>query len=1186
MISRRLPASILACLLSCAAIAIAQEKKDQPAPRTEADILKMVKLPEGYEATVFALPPAGGYPTQVAAAIDGTIFVAIDENGSLGRDRNPNAQLNVAGPKDGRLPGKVVRMRDTDGDGRADEFKTFCTIESPRGVIWDGPGMGADGKMRGTLYVMAPPNLVAFHDADGDGTADTQEDILKGLGFGLDFRGADHTTNGCTLGIDGFIYIAVGDYGFTKAVAKDGTSLSMRGGGIVRIRPDGTGFEIVSRGQRNIYDVAVSPTLDLFTRDNTNDGGGWNVRLSHVPPGAHMGYPTLFINFPEDIIQPLADYGGGSPCGAIWLDEPGLPSGLFTVEWGRNAIMRHDLKPKGAGWELVSASTPSGKVGEKSGNAAPGQEEWIKLVRPTDMDVDAVGRLYITSWEGATFNYNGPNAGYVLRVVRQPAFPPDDLRIPKRTPQQLVEGLLSDSAVVRQAMSREIIRRTIREGGSFAKVTVEMPEYLRNHRVASALRSEEILTAFVATQAEIGRLIGSRPEWSVQGALQPGIDEYAVAALSTGAHDVKWTIETATELLRYEDARARIAAITALRRLGRADAAPSILPLVADPDPVISHLAVRALSELRASQVCLAAVDAALDAPAMGGTGVPPVGSGVPPEPAKSRLAIAEGALRALYGMPISEAVDGLIQRLARTPAAPGGTPAATGGTPVPPSHASSADLRRGILNALCRLARVDAPYLDPKEWWGTRPDTSGPVYKPEKWAESDKIEAALKREADAAKGEDARWLIQRMYLTKVTFPGLIEQMLAACGNDTPARLSAIEGLFRPDNSLPAEAVKALSEVTADTTQPPELRARALRQLSRGSTHGSVFPAATAVFASLVAGVADPGSSPAKGTPPAGVGDPGHSHPAVTAVFEDFTRDAKNAKWIGDYAKMLGAQASSLGGKQASSLQSAAGGTPTSPTDKMSVPLEQKRALAATVLVNLASSTLVKGKDKQAAEAAVEKAWAAPESAAALLSAIARTKSKAFAAKVDAHLKHPDNTVAEAALFAHQALGLGADQKPSKTVGEMKYEEVFAAVQKGGDAAAGKEIYLRAGCIACHTVGADEPPKGPILSAVAKMYDRAALTESILKPSAKLAQGFESTWIKTKKGEQLEGFVTREGGDNLDLRNIAGQTVLVEKADIAERGHREISMMPEGLMNMFSPKELADLLAYMESLKK
>ncbi len=37
--------------------------KNQLPERTEEQILKTVKLPEGYEATVFARPPEGGYPT-------------------------------------------------------------------------------------------------------------------------------------------------------------------------------------------------------------------------------------------------------------------------------------------------------------------------------------------------------------------------------------------------------------------------------------------------------------------------------------------------------------------------------------------------------------------------------------------------------------------------------------------------------------------------------------------------------------------------------------------------------------------------------------------------------------------------------------------------------------------------------------------------------------------------------------------------------------------------------------------------------------------------------------------------------------------------------------------------------------------------------------------------------------------
>lgn len=343
------------------------QKKDQLPERSEAEILKTVTLPEGYEATVFAPPPQGGYPTSVSAAVDGTIFVAIDENGSLGRDRN----------EPGKPHGRVVRMRDTKGTGHADEIKTFCEVESPRGVIWDGP----KGNGPGVLYVMHPPNLTAYYDDDGDGKADRQEDILTGLGFDLGFRGADHTTNGCRLAIDGFIYIAMGDYGCINAKGKDGKTLTHRGGGIVRIRPDGTGLELVVEGTRNIYDVSVSPTLDIFTRDNTNDGGGWNDRLSFHPPGAHMGYPMLFKNFNEDMVETLADFGGGSPCGSLWLDEPGLPKGLFTVEWGASGIFYHDdLEQNGAGFKLKNAQSTDPKPAWQ--RSATPQKAWLKLTRP------------------------------------------------------------------------------------------------------------------------------------------------------------------------------------------------------------------------------------------------------------------------------------------------------------------------------------------------------------------------------------------------------------------------------------------------------------------------------------------------------------------------------------------------------------------------------------------------------------------------------------------------------------------------------------------------------------------------------------------------------------------------------------------------------------------------------------
>ncbi|MEO7317392.1 MAG: c-type cytochrome [Chthoniobacteraceae bacterium] len=1016
---------------------------DAPA-RTEEDILRSIKLPAGYTATIFAMPPGVGYPVSVSASPDGVLFVAVDENGSI--DQKP-------------ARGRVLRCVDSDDDGKADQFTTFAEMDSPRGVIWDGP----TGKGPGALYVMHPPNLTAYYDVDGDGKADAEEDIVTGLGFDLKFRGADHTTNGCRLAIDGFIYIAVGDYGYVEARGKDGTTIHCRGGGIVRVRPDGTGLEVVSRGQRNIYDVAVSPTLDLFTRDNTNDGGGWDVRLSHVPPGAHMGYPTLFKNFPEDQVKPLAELGGGSPCGALWIDEPGLQNGLYTVEWGRGAIMFHPLAEEGASWKAE-------------------QKEWLKITRPTDMDVDAAGRIFISSWEGATFTYNGPNAGYVLRLMKRGAASVIVPNLADANAEQFVAAINSPSGTLRLAAQGQILRR-VRQG---ERPAVQGAAVAGLGRDGVAER-----TAWLATISQAARLANLSLDSAIDWAASTGLAESLLKMVDgTPAFATPNLEQFIFKSLADANPRIRAAAITAARRAGMASAVPQVLPLAGDADPIVAHLAVRALSEWKATLVCLTALDS-------------------------SDEKVKPGALRALYGIHEMPVVDGLISRL--------------GG-------ANSPDLRRGILNALCRLANKDAAYVDPKVWWGTRPDTSGPVYKPERWDASDKIESALKTALNASSEEDARWLVQRMYLTKVNFPGLVELMLSKAGSDSAAKLTAVEGLFGQDDALPTEAVAALQTIATNESGTPEIRARSLRLLLRASGNGAGFPAAIAAFAPLA--------------------DHELPHASLTAVFEEFTRDARHVKWIGDFAKLA---------------------------EGDDVP---KRTLAQTVLVNLATSALVKDKARERAEKAVETAWAKPATAATQLGVIARTGAKAYAGQVKAKLNDPNNAVAEAALFAYQKLGLSNTAPAMKPIGEMNSEMVAAMVSKGGgDAVHGKEIYLRAGCVACHTVSPDEPVKGPILSAVAKIYDRAALTESILKPNAKIAQGFESQWFDTKKGEHIEGFVTREGGDSLDVRNVAGQTVTIEKGDLKERGKRDVSMMPEGLLNGFTPAELSALLAYLESLK-
>ena len=88
-------------------------------PEQETKILKEVKVPPGFDLTLFSTSSAANYPVYVAAAPNGDLYVSSDGNSSLGRDP-------------GR--GRIIRLRDTDGDGRADESKLFVSdLDSPRG---------------------------------------------------------------------------------------------------------------------------------------------------------------------------------------------------------------------------------------------------------------------------------------------------------------------------------------------------------------------------------------------------------------------------------------------------------------------------------------------------------------------------------------------------------------------------------------------------------------------------------------------------------------------------------------------------------------------------------------------------------------------------------------------------------------------------------------------------------------------------------------------------------------------------------------------------------------------------------------------------------------------------------------------------------------------------------------------
>ncbi|MDP6448369.1 MAG: L-sorbosone dehydrogenase, partial [Pirellulaceae bacterium] len=58
----------------------------------------------------------------------------------------------------------------------------------------------------------------------------------------------------------------------------------------------------------------------------------------------------------------------------------------------------------------------------------------------------------------------------------------------------------------------------------------------------------------------------------------------------------------------------------------------------------------------------------------------------------------------------------------------------------------------------------------------------------------------------------------------------------------------------------------------------------------------------------------------------------------------------------------------------------------------------------------------------------------------------------------------------------------------------------------------------------------------------------------------------------------------RETAEAIHIRRATGVLVVLPRDDVEERVKQSISMMPDGLVDNVTPEQLADLLAYLQSL--
>jgi len=176
---------------------------------------------------------------------------------------------------------------------------------------------------------------------------------------------------------------------------------------------------------------------------------------------------------------------------------------------------------------------------------------------------------------------------------------------------------------------------------------------------------------------------------------------------------------------------------------------------------------------------------------------------------------------------------------------------------------------------------------------------------------------------------------------------------------------------------------------------------------------------------------------------------------------------------------------------------------------------------------------------------------------------------------------------------SHRAVLLASRDASIRSRAEAQFTKVDAsrkavvdayrpALSQSGDAAAGRAVFERA-CAVCHKVGDLGVEVGPDL---ATLSDRSpeSLLIAILDPNAAFEARYTNFTAALGDGRVLSGMIAAETANSVTLRRQEGKEDVLLRREIDELTSSGQSLMTEGLETELSPRDLADLIAFLTSL--
>ncbi|NWK55289.1 c-type cytochrome [Verrucomicrobiaceae bacterium N1E253] len=178
------------------------------------------------------------------------------------------------------------------------------------------------------------------------------------------------------------------------------------------------------------------------------------------------------------------------------------------------------------------------------------------------------------------------------------------------------------------------------------------------------------------------------------------------------------------------------------------------------------------------------------------------------------------------------------------------------------------------------------------------------------------------------------------------------------------------------------------------------------------------------------------------------------------------------------------------------------------------------------------------------------------------------------------HQSHRKNKQAKSLLADMQVKAKQEKAQQQETLKRF----ITIADKKGGDPVMGKPLFT-ALCLSCHAVGDEGAGFAPALDGSAHRDNEALLT-AILDPDAAMEGNYTLYRVTKKDGSTLEGYLEKKDERGSTLRFMGGSSAFISASDIRSQGFvNGRSVMPKGLIDNMDEQSVANLLAYIRTLK-